>query len=333
MGKELKSGDFVFLKVVSGEGKEYQISIKGVLIPVKSDLKLSIGEKMRARIVQEGGKYSFKLIGDKTPLLKSFESINGGLRDMYALEAGFGKLARGLLRSGFPLNPEILRAIPVSIRKQAEKDDFLSRLVGILLKKGISPEEISVDSILSGILGNGLATGENSGKRKRDGFDKNDSDDEDSEMKISSEELKDMWGGGECKNPIHLFNHISSKDEHWMILPISMAGRKKVLEGFAAIKILKGRNEPASLFLRCFDDSGDHDFYIDWKNGEKGRIMRASSFLKEGNPKELKNWVKFLEKLQNLGVEFDDTNNRGIVFDGFTAEDDVTSLGGIERFG
>jgi len=205
LGKELKSGDFVFLKVISGEGKDYQVSIKGVLIPVKSDLKLAVGSILKALIIKEGEKFSFRLVADGDLPLNVPVKEPGVFEAISTPEEGLDRLARGLIRSGLPLNPEIIRSIPISIRKQAEKDDFLSRLVGILLKKGLSPDEITIDSILSGIFGDGFDSDkrQDSGKQDRHGgpgrgADSDKQPDDESDNRITSAELKSLWNLRVC---------------------------------------------------------------------------------------------------------------------------------------
>ena len=316
LSKNLKSGDSVYLKVLSACGKDYQISVRGTVIPVKSDLKLVPGDVLKARLLKQDNRYYFKIDDKDDSSLKIKNTVNAA--EQLKNENGLDRLMRAFIREGLPLRPDLLGLLSGSVLKKARNDDLLSRLVAILLKKGLVPSDKWIEESIICIGGSGNEKFNETKEGPGEDWNKKKDRKKNESGEITPENIKRNWNTGADSNPLHLFNHISADEVHWMILPISLGKEEFKIEGFAAVRIAKKTGTPDSIFIRCYDDNENHDFHLSFS--EERWKMRCSTPLYgyEGNAG--KKWSDFIEKLHNLGVDLDDNNNGGILFDGFSSE-------------
>lgn len=143
-------------------------------------------------------------------------------------------------------------------------------------------------------------------------------------------QLKDQCRGAEDFNSLHLFNHISGPENHWILLPykVSLGGHEKT--GWISAKINRAGGKIESAFLRCRGDWGVWDFHFPAFRENSPEKVRFQVPQGPDHPEKERIQRELTEKLHNIGLKTADNEEEG-VFDGFGSQGPF-EISGVERY-
>ncbi len=348
-GLKLKDGEILNVRVDARTAQErYSVTVKGISISIRSLQPLKIGAVLKARVSAFAGRIELKILGAPLPQLP--ESVPN-LVDRVApanLPKDFATLViQSIQRSSMPVTPQAVAVISSMIPHLRRKDAGLIRFATILYDKNLHVEPGRLEELFQVVSGAG-GRGGHGGNRPDSGHGHSDTRGETSSERpqsgpqqpkpqttegvesapseaIAAQFMRQSAGGSEenVEWPA-LFNHLPGRHESWVIVPFSVGGESVAVDG--SVRLLLDstylnaharRLPPARVAKAAVAVAGVGTFEI------LGNPPNRIRFHAESIPKKLE-IAEFLpelgEKLRNLGVEIDDTNNGGAVYDGFSAE-------------
>jgi len=302
--RNIKNGDVVQIKVLRSSGdNNWQISIKGKLLTVFSEVPLRQGQFVKVRAFWSKNQLTLKIFdtGKGTYSFSGIEIPKNSLSEA---------IMQAFQRSTMPLEPEKIAFLYRLLQKKNITSKEAIRFFVLALDKGISPDEESFfNEILPKITGEGegQGSGQNSGSRQNNHEDKKEKEE---------------------KHPLMLFNHKKSNHGHWLIIPYSCTVNSLRLEGtirccFRNEEQAKRKNWNLNMFssvvweVRCRSDR----WFFSINPEKDGNPMEIFSTIKNKQLRKTGDALgKFKEKLRNLSVVLDDTIKELGNFDGFSGE-------------
>jgi len=321
-GKVPRSGDFIAFRVLGSTGPGlYRIRLGAGEMTVRSSGGLEPGRLYRGRLQINDGRIRILVSPGVSRPGEAGTLQPGGIAGRSP------ELFRAFVASGLPLDPPLLQKAARALSGRKEDPDFLARLAGLLLKKGLSPDPDFLDGLIPRVWpreqdGSG-------GERRREeerSRERKDRPEKDSRAVLS--DLKRQWQAVPETNPLHLFNHLSRGEDHWILLPYGSSRGGETIGGWLAIKLRRRDGMPVTAALKCRTGRGDWDMVF---TGLDGRTARRCRFRIPGEDSSGEGAVlraEFIEKLGNLGFESDDNKEDGEVFDGFS----WSGLPDLQRF-
>ena len=349
IGLRLKDGEIVSVRV---DGKtapnRYAVTVRGVPINIRSTQSLEIGTVLRARVAVVAGRIELKVLGAPLPQLP--ERI-GTLVERVA-PAGLPKdfatlIIQSMQRSSMPVTPEAVAVISSMIPQLRRKDAGFVRFATILYDKHLRVEPDRLEELFQSVSGAG-DRGNRGGNSPQSGYERGHTHREpvtglsapgpenpESEPaanleSVTSQEiaaqLMDQVSGnpGENVGWPALFNHSAGRHESWVIVPFSVGTEATTVDGSVRLLLdstflnTHGRTLPPSRILKASVAVAGIGAFEILGNPPKRILFHAESIPIKS---EITEFLPELgEKLRNLGVEIDDTNNGGAVYDGFSAE-------------
>lgn len=306
----VRSGDPVTIKVIKKLlGDNWQISVKGKLLAVKSELPLIEGKIYRGQVYLSGNTIRFRV-----RRRDGWGELSGKL----LRDETHQKVLQVLQRTGMPATPEIIGKIANKANKMNSQDDIFLKLAVLLLDKGI---DVDNEHDL-------IAYPFTVQDRRRNGKDREkDRRRNEHEEKAAKEPLKkqikkyitNMINGVSkgYNSLLQLFNHLISPHENWIILPLHIKLEDEEIEGTLRLKINAPGEKPEAFALVLRANENRWSFSIENLRA-KVPVMRIYAQDQANSVHVEEQMEYFSKKLTKLGIKLDDSINNESLFDGFT---------------
>ena len=309
-GLGLKAGDIVTLHVLKRlTDDKWAVGLKGRVLPARTDLDLSPGSTLRARVQSSAGRIVFVLDrGTASPLADAL----GRQGIPSTPEAQF--IAAALIRSGRAVDPstvERVRALLAKTRLEARRG---ARAAATMLDKGIDLSTDGAADLLE-MLCLEEPGGRNPRRRRSRPCPKYGREAKESLAKTASTD--------EPSSSLHVYNALRGRSETWIVVPFQYREGKSECPGSLRLlvdpytgrlrRLVVGvRPEEAGTWHFAFDLEGRRRMTVYCDDGASLRAARA-------------NLDTLTAKVHNMGIEVSDTVGEGPVFDGFSSADDVVA--------
>jgi len=355
---KLRGGEILSIRVNQDLGKNrYSVTIRGNVFPIRANVALPVGGILRAKVIITGTRIELKILAPGRPA-ETGTALPSVANPAYSpaglsVEASM-VLLQAMRRSGLPTTPEAMAAINAMIPPSRRKDAGFVRFATILHDKHLHVDPERLEELYLSISGKTEREPTPGGGHGRRGGSGRESDKEPSNPSRSEDgaevaevakagEASEASGGrrrwleehvraglaaGEDSDWRAVLNHRTGAHGSWVIVPFSMEGDDASLTG--SLRLLVDTSAPgvggrlrvtrASIVV-----AGLCAFEVTGAPPDRLAIHADSTVIQsriDGLLPEL------AEKLRNLGVEIDDTNIGGTVFDGFTAE--TTEIRGVD---
>jgi hypothetical protein len=279
VGPGWRAGGLVSVQVLARlGGGRWSVSVQGRTFPASAEVELAPGARLLARVARGGGRIVLRVLGP-------------------AVEAE-GKVPAALLAPGLNVSPETAQKVRRLLERLRLPPQRFARLAALLLEKGVEPDSPGIAALLEN-----LAYGDAGGRRRGRPWPS-------STGQLAEELAGDLRraGDGEAQ-PLPLFNHLQAGDEQWFVIPYSYGESS----GTIRLRRQQGARQADRLVLAT---DGPWSFVL----SRKASGYALHGFCGEGTPglRARRGWRRLAQKLQNLGVETDDTIRGGDGFDGFS---------------
>ena len=311
----LRAGDSVVLTVLKPlDVGKWAVGIAGRVFPALSDLDLTPGSILRARVGVSGGRVVLTVqTGLDNPA--SIALLRQGLPDNALTQL----IASSLLRSGRPVLPETVERMKVVLSRSRLEPRRAARLAAIMADKTIDLACPGLDGLM-GILSFGEKGGADPRRYRRRPFPK------------SAEEVKGLVSalaanGAEKPAGLQVFNHARASSPSWVVVVFhfeheghTVAGTMKFLYDEHAGRLRRFVLSADGLHFSLSLEGRGHRIVV---FGDEEKVRRAAR----------KGLDTLRAKIHNMGIEVDDTIHDGELFDGFTPSWEGASLRSIDAVG
>jgi hypothetical protein len=209
------------------------------------------------------------------------------------------RIAAAFLAAGLAPRPEAVQKVKRLLERLRLPPQGFARLTVMLMEKGVDLDSPGVAALLAD-LSYGRSGGRGRGQSRP--------------WPARAEELAEELrrgarnaGDGE-QTALPLFNHLQPGAEQWFVIPYNY--------GEASGTIRLRRPAPALPADRLVLATGPWSFVLNRKAA--GFTLRGIRAGAPPGPRALRGWRRLAQKLQNLGVETDDTIRGDEGFDGFS---------------
>ena len=305
----LRSGDSVLVTVIKRlTGNKWAVGIRGRVLPARSEVELSPGQRLKAVVGIQHGRITLKISGQPADPIQDL-IVRQGLQPSQLLES----IVTAFLRSGLAITPDRLLQVRQLLEKLKLDPKKFARIIAVILEKGIDPRSRGLEQLLL-LLGYGeQESGGEEGRRRG-----KPPEPEQLVQQLRSDIERPEGGEG---SSLQVFNHLQGPEHTWVVIPISYS-----LEGSGPIwgtirlryNVRQQQTDRLIVVVRS-RKGGKWSFVL--KNGTaRSEASRASELFIFGDPDDKRRSAELdvlLLKLQNLGVKIDDTIREDQNFDGF----------------
>ncbi len=333
--QQIKTGDTVSVKVIKHlSGNSWQISLKGKLLPVISEIPLQEENAVTARAFWSGKTLRLRVLHGSTDARAALSKAISGLLSQAGIPIdGISQaVVEALQRSGMPLQPELISRLYKQLKQYGTEENHIARLLVLFADKGLENPSKFLDTVLPYFPQPDHEKREKERQKKREQEKKDDEGQYDTDghkknRAVSSttiqETLKNslFYPAGAKDSGILLFNHLRGSHDNWVIIPVALSIEECTITGTIRIKTVPGESTPEIILVTFLTDAGTWDFQFKKQDDSFDcRIFSSPEELRnEGN----KNLSGFSEKLRKLGVKIVDTIRECSVYDGFSSKTEM----------
>ena len=297
----IRNGDILHIRIVKalGEGK-WQVSYRGKLFIVASDLSLSAGGRLRTRAFYTENRLILRVLNPRAAL-ESWLS-----HEQLPNDAVTQLVMASLRRSGMGLDPTLIRRMHAILSRHKNHSSSSARLLTILLDKGVVPTDRFLEE-LAFLLDRRHGDGLPQRKRRRQPPP--------AKKELIKKVHSVLTADPHNKHPLTLFNHLVAKHDNWLLIPFRI--RQNDWEADGSIRINSAH--AGSIRATCLTAVSDG---IKWEfqvkdDGSGQKRLRIGCSDKKTLVSAQKAKHELSEKLRNLGVVYDD-NDIDSEYDGFS---------------
>lgn len=328
--QQIKTGDTVSVKVIKHlSGNSWQVSLRGKLLPVLSEVPLQEDTAVTAQAFWGGKTLQLRVLNSnldaKGALSKTISQLlrNSGIPSDTASQA----VVDALQRSGMPLQPELISRLYKQLKQYGHEKEHIARLLVLFADKGLENPTKFLDMILPYFPQDDQQKREKERQKRRHQENEDNGpqlEDDKKSRAVSKDALREtlkenvLFPSHEGDSTLLLFNHIRGTHDNWIIIPVSLTIDDSQITGSIKCKLLAGVSFPENILVSLSTDVGTWDFqFTQRKDRLDCRIFSSPEGLRdEGN----KNLSGFSEKLRKLGVKLVDTIRECSAYDGFSTK-------------
>ena len=278
----MKTGDLVNVRVLKHiDGRRWAVSFRGRVFTAVTDIGLNPATILRARVEKHARGLLLRIRNESTPVDVPETII------------------ASLLRSGIKPSTRVWRALRLITGDS--KDRKRARLISLMLEKNIDPTSRGWDRLFRILAFGGGGDGQN---RSRENL-------RDLAKRLRKALVRKAVTHDD-EHPLHLFNHLKGMEDTWVMAPLRMGD----LEGFLKLLVTRNSRRPRRVVLDVSDGKAHWSFLL---VPNRSRI-RLRVFCSENGLRHLcsEKIPQLRSKLQNHGVECDDSIYDEKEFDGFS---------------
>ncbi len=305
----LQPGDFVSVKIIRRlAGNKWSVGIRGRVISVYSELDLEAGAALRALVSREGKGFVLRIgVKGEPPLLQTL--VKYGLHP----DPVNAQIVMALLQSGVAVKEKVVLHIRRLLKRLNLEPKRFARLVAMVLSKKIDLSSAGIDTLMDLLSYGDRNNGKHRYKRRK--------------MPRQAHRLSQDVKTGICErhggdNTLQLFNHLKGVGGNWIIIPYDYAGdHGQHLSG--TIRLHYPFPGKPDRMVMSVQQEGRAAWSFVLMSGPKGSSSGSSQLSvfcneEESIPLFQREMAGLRSKLQNLGVEIDDTILTDDDFDGFS---------------
>jgi hypothetical protein len=314
-GAVLRPGESVALSVLKALGpNKWAVGIGGRVYPAVSDLDLSAGTVLRARVGYASGRVVLTIEkGLENPA--SAALLRQGLPDTPIAQV----IARALLQSGRPVLPETVDRIKSVLARSRLEPRRAARLAALAVEKRIDLSSPGLDGLFS-LLSFGEKGGGDPRRYRGRPLPRGAA-----ALRRHASSL--AVDGAAQPSALQVFNHARGSSPSWVVVPFlfteggeSLAGTMKFLYDTRAERLLRFVLSADGLhFSLAVDGPAPRLSVFDDAKPARRVVRRGLDTLRA--------------KFHNKRVEVDDTVHDGELFDGFTPSWEGAALRGVDAVG
>jgi hypothetical protein len=317
-GLGLRAGDVVTLQVLKRlTNDKWAVGLKGRVLPARTDLDLSAGSTLRARVQSTAGKIVFVVERSvPSPLAEALgrHGIPG------TPEAQL--IAGALIRSGRPVDPDVIsriRALLVRARLEVRRG---ARAAATLLDKGIDPASPGAADLLELICLEESA-GRDPRRRRGQPFPR--------DGREAKESLARTAASDGPLSSVQVYNALRGRSETWIVVPFSYRDGEQECPGTLRLLVdpYAGRLRRLVVGVR---PAGSGTWHFDF--GLEGR-RRMTAYCDDAAALRAAraNLDTLTAKVHNMGIEVSDTVGEGREFDGFSPAEPAAVIAAVDAEG
>jgi hypothetical protein len=315
---DLRSGDIISVHVIKRLiGNKWAIGIQGRTFPAISDVDLKPGSRIRALVRSAGTKLTLQIKGllpdSPAKPMEIGEEVSPLNRWIHSAVLQ-SVLQRALAGNKASISPSIARKINRLFKKlsaeEKKKELRIARSIAALVEKGFDPGSRGLEGVVKILsLIEQEYEGENSGRPSRKPPEEL--------TRLLKRRMNERENRADKYHPLHLFNHLRNSDETWVFVPYRFATETNTYYGLIKLLLNMNRNNVKRLVLDVVVQDGITSFLL---IPDRDRI-RLSIYCEDPSLQVAirKKISELTSKLQNHGVECDDSIYEEAGFDGFFA--------------
>ncbi len=308
-GFYLKPGEIVSLRVVKKLfNNKWAVSIGGKLLIAYTDIDLKPGTIIKAKVVIEENHIILKL----NQIAEDAADI---VISKYGLESDElnHTIVMSLLRAGVAIKEEYITLIRNLIRNRNKAGKKLSRLLAVMLDKGILLKYLDMEEIMPLIFEDSFGRRQKEDRKRRE--NQSSEKREYSLKKYIKRRITAVDNNN--TNLLQLFNHLNAVNDNWIAVPFGIEYDNTRVSGTIRINIDSYKKSVKKIVIQSSIDGIHLSFIAHRKNpGYFLSVFCDSDSFKKHIKYELGN---LKTKLQNLGVIIDDTILYDDYCDGFSS--------------
>jgi hypothetical protein len=316
----LRSGDFVSIKVIKRiVGSKYAVALQGRVIPATSRLELVPGKTLNVLVSRSGNSFELRIAGEKPdPLAELMQ------REGLGTDKATAVIVAAMLKTGLAVRASTLSRVSSILRRLKLEPGRFSRLIAMIIDKNLDLSGPSLERLVA-LLGYGDRGGEEENEEKQRRRRRREEEPRRRERLIDLLQAAAAPDEEERGNVLQLFNHMKGSRESWIIVPYgfeyseSSADRSRDSSRLGGTIRLRydSRSRTLNRLVLVVSAAGRRWSFL---LGADREPLKLSVFV--SRPVQGLNrssfWQNLKTKLQNLGVEVDDTIREDSAFDGFS---------------
>lgn len=314
-GEPLRPGSQVVLSVLKplGPGK-WAVGIGGRVYPALSDLDLSPGAVLRARVGWSQGRILLTVEkGVENPAAAAL--LRQGLPDTPVTQL----IAHALLQSGRPVLPETVDRMRALLSRSKLEPRRAARLAAIADGKRIDLSSPGLEPLL-GLLAFGEKGGEDPRRYRGRPFPRG--------AAAAKQALAGLAVDGASQpSALQAFNHCRGTSPSWVVVPFLFTGEGETLAG--TMKFLY--DGAAGRLLRFVLSADGLHFSLSMEGRARRMTVFDDSAPARGSVR--RGLDRLRAKFHNMQVEVDDTVHDGELFDGFSPSWEGAALRSVDAVG
>ncbi len=308
-GADLRGGERVTVQVlkVLAEGK-WAVGLKGRVYPAASTVRLAAGDRLPAVVERAGRRIVLRLeTGDSAPAARpgappSVESLAQAAAQAY-------------LREGLSADDASVARAVARMRAAGGRERKTARSLAAAAAKGIDVDSPGIEDLLA------LLSFEDAGERE--GYRRRRLPRRGRQL---AAEVKSGLARERGDNPLSLFNALKSAQGTWVAIPFFFTYANHDLAGTA--RILYAGTRPVRLAVEVRAHPGGSSWGFALSDAGGVRRLRVFCESEAGRRRARDGIAELRAKLQNHGVEVDDSISDTLLFDGYSADS-----GGVDLLG
>jgi len=326
-GLPLQTGEYVSLKVIKRVmSNKWVLGLKGQVLAARSEIELVPGETIRAQVSRVGRQIFFKINSKPENRLETFIAQSG-----LALDAVSKQIVMAMLRSGLTLDPAMIQRIRELVIRHKGRGNRLARIIAMIFDKNLEGDSSAFDGFIELLdFGEEGNRERGQGREQRQRRSKKEPPGSDELVQLLKERVNAKPGAQ--YNLLQLFNHSKSNNDNWLIIPYNFETGSSHLSGTLRLLYDHYVKVTRRIVLIVNDDEGSRWSFLLRVRGGKSRLnlfCNREKLRRVGN----NNLAGLQAKLQNLGVEVDDTIGEDGAFDGFSLPWEEQSIKRIDTLG
>ena len=304
-GVNLRQGERVTVEVIKvlAEGK-WAVGVRGRVFPAVSSIPLSSGDRLSAVVERSGRQVLLRLAG------RAAESPPAAGVAAAALER---VVAQALAMESVPADEAVLAKVRARVRSFGGPARKTARTLAVAAAKGIDPDSPGLEDLLA------VLHFEDSGRRGGHRGPRLPR-----RRRAAAAAVRDGLARERGDSPLALFNALSSAVGTWVAIPFVFRCGSRDLVGTA--RFLYAGSTPVRLALEVSAAAGGPGWGFALSERGGGRRLQIYCASEEGRRRALSLVPTLRAKLQNHGVNIDDSINETRLFDGYSGEGSAVDL-------
>ena len=314
----LRSGELVSVNVIKRlDGNKWAVGIGGRVYPAFSKLDLQPGSTLHARAALNGTRFILTIEAnpaDSASAALARQGLSDGAADALA--------ASSLLRSGLPVNAELVEKLKAALTKSLLQKTRAARSLSVLMDKGIEVSTRTAQGLLA-IIGFGEEGGADRRKYKKGRLPRG---------KTAAKDIRGLVSAPAGKpEALAVFNHLRGRSQSWIVVPFHYEESGAEYPGTIKLLFDPFLKKPTRMCVSVSPDGeGPVDFHIVLQGKKRVSVFCPDAGIKA---RMAVLYGGFKANFHNLGFEVDDTIYGSESFDGFSPLWEGASVRAVDTVG
>ncbi|HEQ71101.1 MAG TPA: hypothetical protein ENN69_01300 [Spirochaetia bacterium] len=312
---KLKPGETVTVNILKplAPGK-WAVGIRGSVFPARSSVDLTAGDVLKALISVEQGRIVLRLVSEEQTVLARALLAEGLPADELTL-----LIVGTLVKNSLKIDEQVILRIKSLLGELKGDSKRLSRLMGLVLSKGISLSGNGIKALIELLDFGGREEQRREKKKKR----------EHPPLSVTTAEVMDAFSEAiesmlaRPASSLAVFNHLHRPDSdgQWIVLPFNLDREAFSVHGTLRLKIDPGSGRMQTLVLSVADGGEKRLSFLLIPLGTGYRLTVYSNHAHLIGTR-LSTFHEQVERLHTLGVQCHEMVESDVTFDGFEPDEE-----------